>query len=114
MSGVHYEVVAFGRRSADSKFEVSTQTKLGLIDQLIDVRRLPLLLLPPSPFKKMTIKRGAADDFSLELEVLYCGVCHGDVDFAANAMGGTIYPIVPGHEIAGIVTKVRSQPVSLA
>ena len=55
----------------------------------------------------MTIQRGDAGDFGVELDVLFCGVCHGDVDFCDDAMGGSFYPIVPGHEIAGIVTKVR-------
>ena len=54
----------------------------------------------------MTIQRGDAGDFGVELDVLFCGVCHGDVDYSDDAMGVSFYPIVPGHEIAGIVTKV--------
>ncbi len=41
------------------------------------------------------------------IEIRYCGVCHSDVHVAKNELGGgTRYPIVPGHEIAGVVTAV--------
>ncbi|KAG1441727.1 hypothetical protein G6F57_018627 [Rhizopus arrhizus] len=40
------------------------------------------------------------------MEVLYCGVCHSDLHTARNDWGGTLYPIVPGHEIVGRVTQV--------
>lgn len=39
------------------------------------------------------------------MKILYCGVCHTDIHFARNEWGGTIYPVVPGHEIVGRVTK---------
>ena len=42
----------------------------------------------------------------VEIEILYCGVCHSDLHIARNEWGGTIYPCVPGHEIVGRVTKV--------
>ncbi len=90
-----YETEAFGKKDKDSKFEVSCTFLLQLSSYSFFAQ-------------KMVIKRGEADDSSLELDVLYCGVCHGDVDFCNNAMGSTIYPIVPGHEIAGVVTKVGS------
>ncbi len=38
-------------------------------------------------------------------EVLYCGVCHSDLHMARNDWGGTIYPVVPGHEIVGRVIE---------
>jgi uncharacterized zinc-type alcohol dehydrogenase-like protein len=47
-----------------------------------------------------------ADD--VEIEILYCGVCHSDIHTARNEWGGTIYPAVPGHEIVGKVTRVGS------
>ncbi len=40
------------------------------------------------------------------IEILYCGVCHSDLHTARNDWGGTVYPIVPGHEIVGRVTAV--------
>ncbi len=44
------------------------------------------------------------DDVAIEIK--YCGVCHSDLHVVKNDMGGTRYPIVPGHEIAGVVTAV--------
>ena len=45
------------------------------------------------------------DDVAIEIK--YCGVCHSDLHVARNELGGgTRYPIVPGHEIAGLVTAV--------
>lgn len=45
-----------------------------------------------------------ADD--VEIKILYCGVCHSDIHTARNEWGGTQYPVVPGHEIVGKVTRV--------
>jgi len=42
----------------------------------------------------------------VQVEILYCGVCHSDLHQARNEWGGSIYPMVPGHEIVGRVTKV--------
>nr|WP_269447739.1 alcohol dehydrogenase catalytic domain-containing protein [Legionella fallonii] len=39
------------------------------------------------------------------IEILYCGVCHSDLHTARNDWGRTQYPIVPGHEIVGLVTE---------
>ena len=45
-----------------------------------------------------------SDDVAIEIK--YCGVCHSDLHVVKNDLGGTRYPIVPGHEIAGVVTAV--------
>lgn len=42
----------------------------------------------------------------VQMEILYCGVCHSDLHQVRNEWGGTVYPIVPGHEIVGRVTAV--------
>lgn len=42
----------------------------------------------------------------VQFDILYCGVCHSDLHQVRNEWGGTTYPIVPGHEIVGRVTKV--------
>jgi len=42
----------------------------------------------------------------VQFEILYCGVCHSDLHQIKNEWNGTIYPIVPGHEIVGRVTKI--------
>uniref|UniRef100_A0A2N9IWB1 Enoyl reductase (ER) domain-containing protein n=1 Tax=Fagus sylvatica TaxID=28930 RepID=A0A2N9IWB1_FAGSY len=42
------------------------------------------------------------------IEILYCGICHTDLHHLRNDWGITMYPIVPGHEITGVITKVGS------
>ena len=54
----------------------------------------------------MTIKRGLTGDNDVEFDIKFCGICHTDVHFANNDLGISQYPMVPGHELAGIVTKV--------
>jgi uncharacterized zinc-type alcohol dehydrogenase-like protein len=61
-----------------------------------------------APLKEMTIDRREVTAKDIEIEILYCGVCHSDLHTARNDWGGTIYPAVPGHEIVGKVTKVGS------
>ncbi|BAT99427.1 hypothetical protein LR48_Vigan319s000700 [Vigna angularis] len=56
-----------------------------------------------SPFH---FTRRANGDNDITLEILYCGICHTDLHFARNDFGMSIYPMVPGHEIVGKVTKV--------
>ncbi len=40
------------------------------------------------------------------IEILYCGICHSDIHQARDEWGGSIFPMVPGHEIVGTVTKI--------
>ena len=42
----------------------------------------------------------------VEIEILYCGVCHSDLHMARNDWGFSTYPVVPGHEIIGRVSRV--------
>jgi len=42
------------------------------------------------------------------IEILFCGVCHTDIHFVDNDWGMSNYPMVPGHEIVGVVTRVGS------
>ncbi|RUL79662.1 NAD(P)-dependent alcohol dehydrogenase [Dyella choica] len=48
-----------------------------------------------------------ADD--VVIDILYCGVCHSDIHQARNEWGGSLYPMVPGHEIIGRVASVGAQ-----
>ncbi|CAL9001926.1 unnamed protein product [Prunus brigantina] len=50
-------------------------------------------------------RRGNGDN-DISMKILYCGICHTDLHLAKDEVGMTIYPIVPGHEIVGEVTKV--------
>ncbi|HSV14520.1 MAG TPA: NAD(P)-dependent alcohol dehydrogenase [Tepidisphaeraceae bacterium] len=45
----------------------------------------------------------------VQIEILFCGVCHSDIHQVRDEWGGSIYPMVPGHEIVGRVTKVGAQ-----
>lgn len=58
--------------------------------------------------KEIQIQRREVKENDIEIDILYCGVCHSDLHTARNEWGGTIYPNVPGHEIVGKITKVGS------
>lgn len=58
------------------------------------------------PLEALTIHRRAVTPHDVEIEILYCGICHSDLHSARNEWRGTTYPIVPGHEIVGKVIKI--------
>jgi uncharacterized zinc-type alcohol dehydrogenase-like protein len=62
-----------------------------------------------SPLAPMTINRREPLPSDVEIEILFCGVCHSDLHFARNEWKMTAYPVVPGHEILGRVTRVGSK-----
>ncbi|MGA3010556.1 MAG: NAD(P)-dependent alcohol dehydrogenase [Terracidiphilus sp.] len=58
-----------------------------------------------------TIMRREPTETDVQIEILFCGICHSDLHQARNEWSGflpTVYPCVPGHEIVGRVTKVGS------
>jgi uncharacterized zinc-type alcohol dehydrogenase-like protein len=57
---------------------------------------------------ELNIQRRKPTSHDVEIEILYCGVCHSDLHTARNEWRGTIYPCVPGHEIVGKVVSVGS------
>ncbi|MFZ4793823.1 MAG: NAD(P)-dependent alcohol dehydrogenase [Blastocatellia bacterium] len=61
-------------------------------------------------FQEISIPRRAATPHDVEIEILYCGICHSDLHYARNEWSGmpTVYPCVPGHEIVGRVTAIGS------
>ena len=64
-----------------------------------------------SPFVSSTIVRRDPTEHDVQIEILFCGICHSDLHQARNEWSGvmpTVYPCVPGHEIVGRVTKVGS------
>ena len=65
------------------------------------------------PLKEMTIDRREVTPKDIEIEILYCGVCHSDLHTTRNDWGGSLYPSVPGHEIVGRITKVGSEVTHL-
>ena len=58
---------------------------------------------PGEIFKPYTYTVGALSPNEVELEVMYCGICHSDVSMANNEWGMTEYPFVGGHEVIGKV-----------
>ncbi|MGL5276253.1 NAD(P)-dependent alcohol dehydrogenase [Myroides sp.] len=63
---------------------------------------------PEADLKQMSISRREVTAKDVEIDILYCGVCHSDLHTARNEWGATQYPNVPGHEIVGKVVKVGS------
>ncbi|MFZ9261741.1 MAG: NAD(P)-dependent alcohol dehydrogenase [Chitinophagaceae bacterium] len=61
-----------------------------------------------SSIAPLSIERRALGPHDVQVEILYCGVCHSDIHTARNEWGGTVYPVVPGHEIVGKVKGVGS------
>jgi len=64
-----------------------------------------------SPLASATIPRRDPTDQDVQIEILYCGICHSDLHQVRNEWSGvmpTVYPCVPGHEIVGRVAKVGS------
>jgi alcohol dehydrogenase (NADP+) len=64
-----------------------------------------------SPLASATIPRRDPTEHDVQIEILFCGICHSDLHQARNEWSGvmpTVYPCVPGHEIVGRVTKVGS------
>ena len=59
-----------------------------------------------APLAAFKIQRRDPGPHDVQIEILYCGVCHSDVHTVRNEWHGTTYPCVPGHEIIGRVTKV--------
>ncbi len=58
-----------------------------------------------SPLGPFRFERRDPGPYDVQIEILYCGVCHSDIHQVRNEWGGSIYPMVPGHEIVGRVTK---------
>ena len=56
--------------------------------------------------KPLDIKRRSLTADDVEIDITYCGVCHSDIHTIRNDWKNSQYPVVPGHEIVGRVTKV--------
>ncbi|MFM8442943.1 MAG: NAD(P)-dependent alcohol dehydrogenase [Methylococcus sp.] len=74
---------------------------------------------PTSPLVPYLIQRRDPGPSEVEIDILYCGVCHSDLHQARNEWASTLYPCVPGHEIVGRVNRTgthvsRFQPGDLA
>jgi len=61
------------------------------------------------PLKPFHFERRELKSEDVLIEILYCGICHSDIHQARNEWGGSTYPMVPGHEILGRVTRTGSK-----
>ena len=62
-----------------------------------------------TPLGLFTFERRELGPHDVQIEILYCGVCHSDLHTVANEWKNTVYPVVPGHEIVGHVVKIGEQ-----
>jgi uncharacterized zinc-type alcohol dehydrogenase-like protein len=69
---------------------------------------------PEGPFKLTTIERRDLQPNDVLIEIKYAGICHSDIHTARGDWGPVNYPLVPGHEIAGIVIQVGSEVTKYA
>lgn len=62
-----------------------------------------------SPLEPFNFERRTARGKDVHIEILFCGVCHSDLHQIRDEWGGSIFPMVPGHEIVGRVTSAGAQ-----
>ncbi|MFD7612375.1 NAD(P)-dependent alcohol dehydrogenase [Streptomyces sp. NPDC059828] len=67
-----------------------------------------------APLERTTIPRRAVGDHDVLIDIKYTGICHSDLHQVSDGWGGAIFPMVPGHEIAGIVTEVGPEVTKFA
>lgn len=61
-----------------------------------------------SPLVPFSFQRRTPGPHDVAIDIKYCGICHSDIHQARDEWGGSIFPMVPGHEIAGVVKAVGS------
>lgn len=59
-----------------------------------------------TPLAPWNFERREVGHHDVQIDILYCGVCHSDLHQIRNEWGGSIFPMVPGHEIIGRVSKI--------
>ena len=65
-----------------------------------------------SPLTPFNFNRRTPGPNDIQIEILYCGVCHSDIHQVRDEWGGSIYPMVPGHEIVGRVIQTGANVTS--
>ena len=69
---------------------------------------------PTGRFAKTTITRREPGPTEIYFDIVYAGICHSDIHTARGEWGQALYPLVPGHELAGIVRQVGSAVTKFA
>ncbi len=80
-----------------------------LKDRLMAIARGYAATDASKPLTPFTFERREPRDDDVVIDIKYCGVCHSDIHQARNEWGNSVFPMVPGHEIVGIVTAVGSK-----
>ncbi len=62
-----------------------------------------------TPIAPFNYEHREPGDNDVLIDILFCGICHSDIHQARNEWGGSLYPMVPGHEIVGKVSRVGSK-----
>ncbi len=62
-----------------------------------------------APLAPYRIERRAPGAHEVQIDIKYCGVCHSDIHQVRDEWGGSVFPMVPGHEIVGVVSQIGSQ-----
>ena len=63
------------------------------------------------PLAPFTVDRREPRADDVEIDVLFCGVCHSDVHQVKDEWGGALFPMVPGHEVVGrVAASARTSP----
>lgn len=62
-----------------------------------------------APLAPFSFERREPKEYDVVIDIKFCGICHSDIHTVRDEWGGAQYPIVPGHEIAGVVTAVGSK-----
>lgn len=66
-------------------------------------------LAAKAPLKPFSFERRSPGEHDVLIDIKFCGICHSDIHQARDEWGGSVFPMVPGHEIAGVVSQVGSK-----
>ncbi|MBC7429275.1 MAG: NAD(P)-dependent alcohol dehydrogenase, partial [Bacteriovorax sp.] len=66
-------------------------------------------LAAKAPLKPFSFERRTPNVHDVLIDIKFCGICHSDIHQARDEWGGSAFPMVPGHEIAGVVAQVGSK-----
>lgn len=62
-----------------------------------------------SPLESFVFERREPKPYDVAIDIKFCGVCHSDIHQVRDEWGGSVFPMVPGHEIAGFVSRVGTK-----
>jgi uncharacterized zinc-type alcohol dehydrogenase-like protein len=96
-------------RKAATRTKPAARNKTTVVAKRAGLTAAYAAQAPDTALAPFQIQRRQPRPQDVQLEILYCGVCHSDIHMARNEWKQTIYPVVPGHEIVGRVTAVGNR-----